>query len=109
MTYNLALAERLRNQMVKLNAVEKKMFGGIGFLIDGNMVCGVHGDNLIVRVGPDRYEEILTHPLAKPFDMTGRPMTGWIEVLPTGSSREVDLGGWIRAGLDYVVTLPPKK
>jgi hypothetical protein len=63
---------------------------------------------LIVRVGAERYEEILTHPQAKPFDMTGKPMTGWVEILPAGCSRDNDLAGWVRAGLEFVSTLPSK-
>jgi hypothetical protein len=60
---------------------EKKMFGGIGFLVQGNMACGVHRDDLIIRVGSDRYPEATGQPYTKVFDMTGKPMTGWIIVL----------------------------
>jgi len=108
MAFDNLLAERVRKILENDETVEKKMFGGIGFLIHGNMACGVHEENLIVRVGEERYEEILTHPLAKPFDLTGKPMTGWVEIIPTGTKRDVDLSGWVRTGLEYALTLPKK-
>lgn len=109
MAYNQTLAERVHTILKDEGVVEKKMFGGVGYLLNGNMACGVHGENLIVRVGEERYEEILTHPLAKPFDLTGKPMTGWVEILPTGTSRDVDLAGWVRTGIAYARSLPSKK
>jgi hypothetical protein len=108
MAFDEKLAMRLRAQMGGQNALEKKMFGGIAFLVGGKMVCGVHGQNLVVRVGAERYEEILTHPQAKPFDMTGHPMTGWVEILPAGCARDGDLAGWVRIALEFVSTLPAK-
>jgi len=88
--------------------VEKKMFGGIGFLLQGNMACGVHGENLIVRVNPQEYEEILARPHVRPFDMTGKPMKGWIYVLPEGMQSEAALAGWVKVGLGYAGSLPGK-
>ena len=74
MPYDEALAQRIRRVLApQPGLTEKKMFGGVGFLIRGNMACGVHGDNLIVRVGPARYEEALAQPHARVFDRTGRP------------------------------------
>jgi hypothetical protein len=108
MAFDQLLAERVRKLVENEKTIEKKMFGGVGFLINGNMACGVHGENLIVRVGKERYDEILTHPLARPFDMTGKPMTGWVEIIPTGTKRDVDLGGWVRTGMEYARTLPSK-
>jgi hypothetical protein len=108
MAFNVVLAEQVRGFLQGENIMEKKMFGGVGFLVNGNMACGVHGDNLIVRVGTERYDEILTHPLVKPFDMTGKPMTGWVEIIPKGTARDVDLKGWVHTGLTYAATLPEK-
>lgn len=84
------------------------MFGGIGFLMHGNMACGVHGTDLIVRVGPDRYKESLAADQTKEFDMTGRPMTGWIVVMPAGYAEDKSLRSWISHGVDYALSLPPK-
>ena len=108
MSYDDLLAQRVRNLLATEDVVEKKMFGGVGFLINGNMACGVNQDNLVVRVGAERHEEILTHPLARPFDMTGKPMPGWVQIIPTGTKRDVDLAGWVRTGMDFAKTLPPK-
>ena len=81
MAYDEGLAHRVREVLRDLpGLVEKKMFGGIGFLVHGNMACGVNGDELIVRVGPEGYQEALARPHARPFDMTGRPMKGWVWV-----------------------------
>jgi TfoX/Sxy family transcriptional regulator of competence genes len=77
MAYDELLAVRMRAALGPLpNLVEKKMFGGVGFLINGNMACGVHKNNMIVRVGPAKYKEALARPHTRPFDMTGRPMSG---------------------------------
>jgi hypothetical protein len=109
MAYDENLAERIRGKMVSSPGfVEKKMFGGIGFMIHGNMACGVNGDNLIVRVGPERYEAALSEPHVGLFDMTGRPMKGWIVVAPEGCATDADLGSWIERGVAVARSLPPK-
>lgn len=84
------------------------MFGGIGFMVRGNMACGVNKDDLIVRVGPDKYQEALDQTHTKVFDMTGRPMTGWVVVTEDGCQSEDDLAAWIQKGVDFALTLPPK-
>ena len=84
------------------------MFGGIGFLVRGNMACGVHGDDMIVRVGAENYAAALKQPFTHPFDMTGKPMAGWITVGPQGYEKDADLQAWIRQGLDFTGTLPAK-
>jgi hypothetical protein len=89
-------------------SVEKRMFGGIGFLIGGNMACGVNRENLIVRVGPEQYDAALAEPHVRPFDMTGRPMKGWIVVAPDGCATEADLGSWIQRGVAIAQSLPEK-
>ena len=92
MAYDTGLAERMRAELGRLpDLVEKKMFGGVGFLVRGNMACRVHGDDLIVRVGPKNYEQALTRPHTWPFDMTGRPMAGWIVLAPQGCKADGDL------------------
>jgi hypothetical protein len=74
MAYDEGLAQRVREEMSELPGyVEKKMFGGVGFMLRGNMACGVNGTDLIVRVGPERCESTLAAPHTRPFDVTGRP------------------------------------
>lgn len=87
---------------------EKVMFGGIGYLVNGNMACGVYQDNLIVRVGLERYQSSLEEPWTKIFDITGRVMKGWIMIAPEGCGTEDGLKSWIQAGLNFALTLPPK-
>jgi hypothetical protein len=109
MAYDEELAERIRGQMAPIQgSVEKRMFGGIGFLIGGNMACGVNRENLIVRVGPEQYDAALAEPHVRPFDMTGRPMKGWIVVAPDGCATEADLGSWIQRGVAIAQSLPEK-
>lgn len=108
MAYDLQLSARLQRALKNHPVAEKKMFGGVAFLLNGNMLVGVHGDNLIARVGPDKYEACLLRPHTKPFDMTGRPMTGWVEVLPMGCARDEDLEPWVTICLEFVTTLPKK-
>lgn len=109
MAYDEILAERVRSHLAgKPLLVEKKMFGGVGFLLQGNMACGVHGENLIVRVDPQEYETLLARPHVRPFDMTGKPMKGWIFVLPEGVEAEEELAGWIEKGVEFARKLPAK-
>ena len=109
MPYNEDLARRLRDALKDIpGIIEKKMFGGIGFILNGNMACGVNRDDLIVRVGPDRFEEALAQPHTRPFDMTGRPMSGWIMVAPEGYASDEALARWIRQGVDFARSLPRK-
>ena len=109
MAYDKGLAERIRTELREVPGYdEKKMFGGIGFLFGGNMACGVHGDGLIVRVGPDAYENSLAEAHTKEFDLTGRPMTGWVVVQPAGYESRESLRDWIQKGVDYARSLPAK-
>ena len=109
MAYDEKLALRIREVMADLPGLqEKKMFGGVGFLLNGNMACGGNKDDLIVRVGPEAYEAALTEPDTKVFDMTGRPMTGWVVVTPKGYETEKALRGWVKRGVDYALRLPKK-
>ena len=109
MAYDEGLAERVREALGELpGLVEKKMFGGVGFMVRGNMASGVHKDALIVRVGPERYEEEVKRPHTRPFDITGRPMKGWVMVRPEGYESDEDLQNWVEQGVDFSLTLPPK-
>ena len=108
MAYNLKLAERIRSQLDGIPFVEKKMFGGVGFLIHGNMACGVNKDNLIVRVDPEKHSALLKKPHAKSFDLTGKPMKGWLLVEADGCKTAKQLNAWIKESIEFALTLPPK-
>jgi TfoX/Sxy family transcriptional regulator of competence genes len=109
MAYNQGLADDLRARMGRHRGLtEREMFGGIGFMINGNMAVGVSGDNLMVRVGKDAHDEALSKPGARDFDMSGRAMRGWILVSPEGLATEQDLGRWIDQGVAFAEGLPPK-
>ena len=109
MAYDEGLAQRVRELLGEQPGfVEKKMFGGIGFILHGNMACGINQENLIVRVGPDQYEAALTRPNTRVFDITGRPMTGWVTVEPDGYESDEALTEWVRQGVDFARSLPPK-
>lgn len=111
MTYNSELAQRIRTILGERQAVvEKKMFGGVGFILHGNMACGVQGDRLIVRVGAENNDEALSHPYVGPFLVTGgKPMAGWILVDPEGLLTEHQLEEWVEKGLSYAQSLPQKE
>jgi hypothetical protein len=109
MAYDTQLAQRMRDILAPTpHLVEKAMFGGIGFLVRGNMACGVHGRHLIVRVGPASYSGALAEPHVGVFDLTGRPMKGWIVVNPDGVTAAADLERWIARGVEFARTLPAK-
>lgn len=109
MAYDEGLAQRIREVLgEQTGLVEKKMFGGVGFMLHGNMACGVHKDALIVRIGPERYEEALARPHTRPFDITGRPMKGWVMVTSDGYESDDALKGWVQQGVDFALSLPAK-
>ena len=109
MAYDKGLAARVSQVLNGTpQLAEKVMFGGIGYLVNGNMACGVYQDYLIVRVGPDGYQSALEEPGVKVFDITGRVMKGWIMVAPEGCGTEDGLKSWVQAGVDFALTLPPK-
>jgi TfoX/Sxy family transcriptional regulator of competence genes len=84
------------------------MFGGIGLMINGNMACGVHKDNLIVRLPEADYDQTLKMPNVSIFDMTGRPMKGWIMVKPAGVKSDKDLKKWVERSMEFASSLPKK-
>lgn len=109
MAYDAALAARIHVRLAdRPNYEEKKMFGGIGCLLNGNMACGVYKEKLIVRVGPDRYKEALLEPFATAFDITGRAMKGWVMIEAKGLESDDMLDEWLQMGVDFALTLPPK-
>jgi hypothetical protein len=107
--FDTDLADRIRSALGKRKGLtEKKMFGGIGFMLGGNMACGVHGEQMIVRLDPNETDEALARPHTRRFDLTGRPMKGWILVEPNGLTKDADLGKWVSVGAKYAESLPPK-
>ncbi len=102
---------RLRAAFERNEGVEeKRMFGGSCFLVGGNMVCGVTGDDLLmVRVGPDAYDKFLSFPHTREMDFTKRPMKGFLYIDAPGVAADDDLTAWVDRGLTFVRTLPPKK
>ena len=109
MAFSEELAERIRQRLTRRkNIEEKKMFGGIGFLLNGNMLVGVWKDALIVRLRPDETDDALKEPHVKAFDITGRAMKGWVLVAPAGVEDDDQLTAWIRRAVKFVGTLPAK-
>ncbi len=111
MAYDEGLAIRIEEALTEQGTPDvnpKKMFGGVAFMVRGNMACGVIGDNLIARVGPDRYAAALKRKNAAEFDFTGRPMRGWVKVAPKGYEEDSDLERWVSEGREYALTLPAK-
>jgi hypothetical protein len=109
MAYDHDLADRIRAELGEHPAMtERQMFGGIGFMVGGNMAVGVIGDELMVRVGPDAHDDALTRPGAHEFDMTGRSSRGWVVVAPEGFASTAEFAEWVRTGVDYAESLPPK-
>ena len=108
MAYNIKLAERIRSELNGIPFVEKKMFGGVGFMLNGNLACGVNKDDLIVRIDPTKHLALLKKLHVRPFDMTGRPMKGWVVVEADGIKTEKQLNTWIKEGVEFALALPPK-
>jgi TfoX/Sxy family transcriptional regulator of competence genes len=109
MAYDEGMAERVRELLeTEPDFQEKKMFGGLCFLIRGNMVCGIIKDDLIVRVGMERYEDALKRSHTRKFDITGKPLKGWVVVSPEGHEEDEELSSWIEQGVRYARSLPPK-
>lgn len=111
MAYSEPAADRLRTALTDRDGVtEKEMFGGIAFLLNGNMALGVSGNDLIVRVDPSETDALLGEPGARIFDLSGgRPMKGWLLVQPAGFRTEAAFRRWLMRGVDYVSRLPKKK
>jgi hypothetical protein len=109
MAYDGGLATRVREVLgERPGLAEKRMFGGLAFLVQGNMACGVRGEDLIVRLAADAAETAMGEPGVRPFDLTGRPMKGWLLVDADGHAEDDDLHRWVDSGVAYAASLPPK-
>jgi TfoX/Sxy family transcriptional regulator of competence genes len=106
--YSEALADRIRDALAgRAEVSERKMFGGIAFMLGGHVAVGVIGEDLLVRLGPDG-EQALAEPHTRPMDFTGKPVKTTIFVTPEGTASDEDLASWVEAGADYAQSLPPK-
>jgi TfoX/Sxy family transcriptional regulator of competence genes len=109
MAYSEELAQRIRAEIGDHLALEEKqMFGGIAFMVQGNMSVGVSGDDLMVRVGKEHHDEAMAQPNVRIFDLSSRPMTGWVLVDPDGTASDEDLARWVDVGVSYAESLPAK-
>lgn len=109
MAFSEPLADRVRTVLARRRGIdEKRMFGGVAFLVNGHMFCGVNKDDLVVRVGPDAWAEALSRKHARPMDFTGRPLSGYVYVAPQGVRTAPSLKSWVDRGLKFARTLPPK-
>lgn len=109
MAYDEQLAARVHAYFQKRTEVEvKKMFGGLCFMVSRHMCCGIVGDALMARVGPENYPACLRKPHTKPMDFTGKPMKGMVYVTPEGCQRDNDLEAWLTLCETFVASLPPK-
>lgn len=109
MAYDATFATRIRRLVMADPAmVEKKMFGGLGFMLQGNMACGIHGQDLVVRLSPAEAAVALDRPGARIFDITGRPMKGWLLVAGDACANDEVLQAWVTQSVTFARSLPPK-
>jgi TfoX/Sxy family transcriptional regulator of competence genes len=109
MAFDETLATRIRDVLSeRVEVSERRMFGGLAFMVHGHMACGIVGDTLMVRVGVDGFTAALSKPHARPMDFTGRPSRGMVYVAPAGVRTKATLRSWIEKGVAFVETLPPK-
>jgi TfoX/Sxy family transcriptional regulator of competence genes len=109
MAFDEGLAQRIRELLGDMpDVIEKKMFGGLAFMIRGNMSVGIIGSELMVHVGTDAYEETLELPHAREMDFTGKALKGFVYVDENGIAEDDDLRQWVDRGLAFVATLPTK-
>jgi len=109
MPYDETLAARVRKLLGRRkNLAEKKMFGGLGFLLDGSICCGVWKEFLILRLGDDAARQVLGEAHARPFDITGRAMRGWAMIEPAGWQHDAALRRWIAWAVEFTASLPAK-
>ena len=103
MSFDEALATRIRKVLSgRRDVVEKKMFGGLCFMVDGSMCCGITSTDFMVRVGPDQYDDALARPHAREMDFTGRPLKGMVYVAPAGIKTDAALSRWVGRGLAFI-------
>jgi len=109
MAFDEKLAARVRRALgERTDFSERRMFGGLAFMVRGHMCCGLVKDDLMVRVGRDAFPEAVARPHARPMDFTGHPSAGMVYVAPPGLKTERALGAWIDRGLAYIRSLPPR-
>ena len=112
MAYDEQLATRIRKVLARRKGFSKKrMFGGMAFFLGGNMCCGVGGmgkDELVLRLGPERAEKALKKRHTRVFDLTGRPMKGFVTVVPAGLNTDAALRNWVQEAAAFASSLPPK-
>ena len=109
MAFGEAIAARVGSLLeASPGYAEKKMFGGLSFMVRGHMCCGVVKDELMVRIGPDQTDEVLSMPHVRPMDFTGKPMNGFIYVARAGLTSEDEVARWVDFGLKFNSTLPAK-
>lgn len=109
MAYDHRLAARVRGAFGnRKGVVEKRMFGGLAFLVGGHMTCGIMGEELMVRVGPEAYESALGEPHVRVMDFTGKPLRGMVYVSSEGIASDPDLAAWVERGFRYTSNLQPK-
>jgi TfoX/Sxy family transcriptional regulator of competence genes len=109
MAFNADLAERVRTAVkTRKGITEKRMFGGLCLLLNGNLLVAIWNDSLIVRLGVAQAEEVQHDPYVGPMDLTGRPMKGWIMVAPVGVASDQQVRTWVRKAIEFVKTLVPK-
>ena len=109
MAYCEARADRIRKALQGVEGIaERKMFGGLSFMLGGNMCCGIANSDRVVRVGPDGYEDALEQPHARVMDFTGRPLRGMVYVAPAGYETDEALTEWASRGVEYARSLPAK-
>jgi len=109
MAYDEDVAQKVREKMSNIvDVVERKMFGGLAFMVRGNMCCGIVGSELMLRIGSEAYPDALKQTHAREMDFTGKPLKGMIYVAEAGFESDSDLNQWINLALDYVNTLPSK-
>jgi hypothetical protein len=110
MAYDARLATRVRDAVAGRRGVtEQAMFGGLAFLLDGKMFCGVLGSELLARVGPDAHDDAMARPHVRIMDFTGRPMRGYVFVGAEAIARDADLARWVGDCAAHVKTLPAKR
>lgn len=109
MAYDEKLAQRIRDTLKgQPGLTEKKMFGGVGFMLNGNMACGVYKSEMIVRIDQSQHDAAVSKPNVRTFDITGKAMKGWILVGLQACASDKDLKTWVNMGVQYALSLPRK-
>ena len=110
MAFDESVAKRVRKALASQKEItERRMFGGLAFLLNGNMCCGVLKDQLVLRLGPDGAQAALKDPHAREMDFTGKPMSSMVYVEPAGFATQANLSKWLRRAIKFTAALPAKK